>query len=417
MIYLFIHQNFPGQYSKIVRHLADQPGNKVYFITQPNSNWMAGVTKLIYNRPIPDQIICHPFTYDFDVATRIGLTVAEICKDLKIQGIIPDIIIGHAGWGEMTFVKDIFPDSPVLSYFEFYYHYSNVDLGFDPEFPRNPDDAFRLRVRNAVTLLSFDSSDWGNTPTRWQWSVHPPEFRPRISICHEGVDTEEVKPNPDASLFLARDGVLLTRKDEVITYVARNLEPYRGFHTIMRAAPEILRSRPNAHMVFVGGDGVSYGAAAPAGTTYREIMLKEVGDRLDLSRVHFLGQIPYSSFLALLQISSVHIYLTYPFVLSWSFVEAMACGCAVIGSSTPPVMEVLEDGVNGLAVDFFSAQQIKERVDQILDHPDRMQSLRDAARKTAVDRFDLKTKRLPQWQMLLDQLIARQPPSAVGDRP
>jgi glycosyltransferase involved in cell wall biosynthesis len=411
MIYLFVHQNFPGQYKHLVRHLADQPENSVYFITQPNQNWMAGVTKLVYQRDIPPQLNCHPYTVEIDLAMRVGLSVAEVCRDLKSQRILPDVIIGHAGWGEMLFVKDVFPNIPVLSYFEFYYHFSQVDLGFDPEFPSRPDDAFRLRMRNTISLLSFDSADWGTAPTRWQRSVHPPEFRPRISMVHEGVDTDLLKPDPKATISLARDGLQLTREDEVITYVARNLEPYRGFHIFMRALPDILRRRPQAHIVLVGGDGVSYGAAAPQGMSYREIMLHEVGGELDMSRVHFLGRIPYEAFISLLQVSSAHVYLTYPFVLSWSFLEAMACGCAMIGSATPPVMEVLEDGHNGLAVDFFSPKDIADRVDAILDHPDRMQAMRDAARRTVVEKYDLRSRQLPAWLDLIDCLINRRRPS------
>jgi glycosyltransferase involved in cell wall biosynthesis len=233
-------------------------------------------------------------------------------------------------------------------------------------------------------------------------------------VLHEGVDTSVAKPNPDAWIQLARGDVTLTPRDEVVTYVARNLEPYRGFHIFMRAAAEIQRRRPRAHIVLVGGDGVSYGAAAPRGTTYRQLMLNEVGHRLDLSRIHFLGQIPYEFHLNLLQISSAHVYLTYPFVLSWSFLEAMASGCAIIGSDTPPVMEVLQDRVNGLAVDFFSPLAIADRVDEVLDHPTRMAHLRAAARATAIRNYDLESRALPRWMQLMNDLMAGRKPLAVA---
>jgi glycosyltransferase involved in cell wall biosynthesis len=198
--------------------------------------------------------------------------------------------------------------------------------------------------------------------------------------------------------------------DEVVTYVARNLEPYRGFHTFMRASAEILRRRPRARIVVVGGDEVSYGNPPASGRNYRETLLWELGSKLDLSRLHFLGRIPYDSYVKLLQVSAAHIYLTYPFVLSWSFLEAMACGCAMIGSDTPPVMEVLRDQENGLAVDFFNPFAIADKVDEVLDDPTRTAILRERARETAVRSFDLTSRQLPLWDRLIEDLLARRRP-------
>jgi glycosyltransferase involved in cell wall biosynthesis len=403
VIVLFIHQNFPAQYRHLARRLADEGGNTVYFITKANDNRMRGVEKIVYALPPAPKPNFHPLTLDFDIAVRHGMAVVDACRDLKRRGVRPDIICGHSGWGELMFVKDVFADVPILSYFEFYYHFNNVDIGFDAEYSGSDVDPFRLRAKNAVTLLSFDAADWGNTPTQWQKSVHPPELRSRISVIHEGVDTDLVRPDPEAWLGLKRDGVQLTARDEVVTYVARNLEPYRGFHIFMRAASEILRRRPHTHIVVVGGDGVSYGQPAPPGRTFRELMLRE----LDLGaerRLHFLGQIGHEAYVKVLQISSAHVYLTYPFVLSWSFIEALSAGCAVIGSGTPPVLEVLRDQENGLVADFFSPSEIADKVDLILDHPELAAELRAGARSTAVRDFDLKTRRLPQWLGLLDDL-------------
>jgi glycosyltransferase involved in cell wall biosynthesis len=405
MIYLFIHQNFPAQYRHLVRYLADRPGNTVHFITQPNANQMEGVNKVSYTREASPPAACHTYTIEIDNAVRAGAAAANACRRLRDQGIRPDIIVGHCGWGETLFVKDVFPDVPLLSYFEFFFHPHGVDVDFDPEFTSVFNDPSRLRCRNAVNLMSYDATDWGNTPTRWQHSLHPPEMRPRISTIHEGVDCDLVRPNPGATFTLPKAKRPLTVKDQVITYVSRNLEPYRGFHTFMRALPAIMKRHRRAQIVIVGGDGVSYGAPAAPRSTYREMMLAEVGAKIDLERVHFLGQIDYGSYLNLLQVSSAHIYLTYPFVLSWSFVEAMAAGCLVIGSATAPVLEVLKDRSNGLAVDFFSPQDLAERIQEVLEHPDRMQHLRDAARRTAVDGFDLKSRQLPLWMTLLSDLI------------
>lgn len=410
MIYLFIHQNLPAQYRHIVRYLADQPGNTVYFITQPNGNEMRGVNKIVYAREPRTDVRCHPYTTEFDQAVAVGARVAEVCQMLRDQQVRPDIIVGHCGWGETLFIKDVFPDVPLLSYFEFYYHARGVDVDFDPEFSTIFYHPSRLRTRNGVALLSYDASDWGNTPTMWQRSLHPPEMRRRMSVIHEGVDTSLIVPNPQAVLELPDRGLSLKHGDEVLTYVARNLEPYRGFHVFMRALPEVLKRRPNAQVLVVGGDSVSYGAAAAPRSSYREMMLTELGSRLDTSRVHFLGQVDYAVYQKLLQISSAHVYLTYPFVLSWSFIEAMSSACLLIGSSTPPVMEVLEDGVNGLAVDFFDTAALVDRIVEALANPARFRPLREAARETAVSRYDLKQVLLPRWVKLLDDLIAGQRP-------
>ncbi|MBK8212027.1 MAG: glycosyltransferase family 4 protein [Rhodospirillales bacterium] len=409
MIIIFIHQNFPAQYQHLARHFADRPGNEIYFITQPNDNLMRGVTKVIYKPDAINGRVCHPFSADFDDAVRTGLSAADACRALKERGVRPDIIVGHSGWGETLFIKDVYPDVPLLSYFEFFYHVDGVDVGFDPEFASIFDQPARLRTKNAINFLSFDACDWGHTPTRWQQSLYPPEMRRRISPIHEGVDTEIVRPRRDAWLKLARAGKVLTKKDEVVTYVARNLEPYRGFHTFMRALPSIQRRRPRAHTIIVGGDGVSYGYPSLPGTTYRERMLQEVGRHLDLDRVHFLGQVPYDVYLNILQVSSVHVYLTYPFVLSWSFVESLAAGCLTVGSSTPPVLDVLQDRVNGLVADFFSPEEIADRVDEVLDHQDRMQMIREQARETAVTHFRLQ-RLLARWEKLLDDIVNERPP-------
>jgi len=405
MNYLFIHQNFPGQYRHVVRHLASQTGNRVYFITQPNQNAMSGVHKVSYPKDQRGPVNCHAYTVEVDRAIYAGANVAHVCRGLREQGFRPDLIVGHSGWGETLFVKDVFPEVPLLANFEFYYHAQGVDLGFDPEFVSIFHDPSRLRARNAVNLLAFQGADWGHSATRWQRSLYPPEMRTRISVLHEGVDTALACPAPKARFTLPGSGQVLSRRDEVVTYVARNLEPYRGFHTFMRSLPQLLRRRKRAQVVIVGGDGVSYGAPAPPRSMFRDMMLQEVGAKLDLKRVHFLGMLDYRAYLNLLQVSSVHVYLTYPFVLSWSFVEAMACGCLIIGSDTPPVLEVLRDGRNGLTVDFFAHQQLASRIEAALDQPERMQALRQAARATALKRFDLKRLLLPRWNALFDDLI------------
>ncbi len=414
MIVVFIHQNFPGQYVHLAQHLAKSPEHRVYFITQVEHKELPGVIKLVYK---PDQAAasnCHPYTATLDLAVRNGLAVANVCRRMRERGIVPDILVGHCGWGETLFVKQVFPATTLLSNFEFFYHPTGADVGFDPEFAsRRPDDGSRLQVRNAVNRMSFAASDWGHTATAWQRSLFPVAMQPEISLIHEGVDTERHRPEKSAWLRLARENVVLTRDDEIITYSARNLEPYRGFHIFMRALPEILRRRPRAHILIVGGDGASYGELPPRGGCFRQMILDELGHLLDPARVHFLGHVPYDVYCNVLQVSSVHVYLSYPFVLSWSLIEAMSAGCLILASSTAPVEEVIRDRQNGLMFDFFSSEAICDRVDEVFDHPDRMQHIRDAARATAIRDFDLDGNILPRWVDLIQTLAAGRRPAAA----
>lgn len=399
MNWLFIHQNFPGQFIHAARHLA-ATGDRVVFITQQSAANIEGVEKLEYAPgPLPPP---HPYLSDLNRAVANGIAVADLCNRLSARGFVPDLVAGHNGWGEILHVKDVWPNVPLLGYFEFFYRAAGSDVDFDPEFPAEPDIARRLRIRNAVNLLGLDAADWGQTPTRWQRDQYPPRFRDRLSVVHEGVDTEAVHPDPAARLWL-RNGRSLSREHEVITYSARNLEPYRGFHVFMRTLPLVLRQRPNAHVLIVGGTEVSYGRRPARARTWRQAMLNELAGQLDLTRVHFLGRLPYRQYLTVLQLSSVHVYLTYPFVLSWGLLEAMAAGCAIVSSRTPPVEEVMRDGENGLLVDFFDKEALAERICEVLAG-DGHERLRRAARNFVVNNYDVKSICLPEYLRLLNRL-------------
>src|SRR5271166_945925 len=400
---LFIHQNMPGQYVHIARHLA-QSGHEVSFITQPRAAQIAGVRKLEYQPAVPAGD-GHAFTHELEGAVRNGLAVARLCEWLARDGFVPDIVIGHNGWGEILYVKDLWPQTPLLGYFEFFYRASGSDVDFDPEFPPEPDAAMRLRTRNALNLLGLDAADWGQSPTEWQRSQYPKRYRDRIAVVHEGVDTGLVKPDPTARLWLS-SGRCLSWSDEIVTYSARDLEPYRGFHVFMRALPSVLEQRPGAQVLIVGNDGVSYGCRPEGHRSWRAKLLAELEGRLDLRRIHFLGHLQYQQYLTVLQISTVHVYLTYPFVLSWSLLEAMSAGCLVVGSRTPPVEEVMRDGENGLLVDFFDAEALAHRIAAALaTNGDRTSNrIRAAARQTAIQRYDANTVTLPAYLDLLRSL-------------
>ncbi len=343
------------------------------------------------------------YVNDLDGGVMNGLAVARLCEGLKQEGFTPDIVVGHTGWGELLFVKDIWPSVPLLGYFEFFYRSSGSDLDFDPEFPVTMEDALRVRVRNATNMLSLNAADWGHTPTKWQRNQYPVEYHHRISVIHEGVNTQRVHPDPTARLWL-RSGKSLSREEQVLTYSARNLEPYRGFHVFMRALPKVLEACPKAQIVIVGGDGISYGRPPAGGTGWRQHMLAELGGRLDLSRIHFVGWLPYAQYLAVLQVSSAHVYLTYPFVLSWGLLEAMAAECLVIGSRTPPVEEVIDGATNGYLFDFFDSDALAEQVCSVLQNPRASAAIRRQARRYVVERFDVQTICLPGHLALLSQL-------------
>lgn len=387
---LFVHQNFPGQYPHLARHYAAGPGNEVVAVGEKANlvrrrPQIPGVRLMAYDMP---QQSYEPFNAAVLKAVERGKVVARGALALRRQGFRPDVVFAHLGWGEALFLKDVFPAAKLLLYCEYFYRARGGDMGFDPEFPPSAEALLRLRVMNAPLLMSLDAADWGMAPTLWQQSRFPDAYRPRISVIHDGIDTDAVVPGG------ARD-------EELITYVARNLEPYRGFHVFLRAIPEIQRRRPKARIVIVGGDEVSYSPRLPQGDTYRARLLRELDGKIDLSRVHFTGRIPYAEYLALLRRSAVHVYLTYPFVLSWSLIEAMAAGCTIVASRTPPVEEVIEHGRSGLLFDFFSADALVARIDDALRNG---AGLGEKARETAVRRFDLKRVCLPRQLALVERL-------------
>jgi len=405
---LFVHQNFPGQFRHLVSHFASSSDNRVVGICQPQApgirdKQFSPLLKSVYKPHRKPAKNCHPYLVRVEAAVLNGQGTARCLIDLRKKGFIPDLAFAHIGWGETLYFKDIFPDVPLIGHCEFYYRGDGADVDFDPEFPATIDDRMRVRTWNMTQLAGLASIDAGVSPTRWQRNLYPSGFRYKIEIIHEGINTEVVKPDNNQRLILP-DGTGLTKDMEVVTYTARGLEPYRGFHTFMKAAEEICRRRPKCHIVITGGDEVRYGKTLPNGTSYREKLLKEVA--IDRRRVHFMGLVPYESHLKTLQISSAHVYLTIPFVLSWSMMEAMATGCVIIGSATPPVEEVIEDGQNGLLCDFFSPRDIADRVDHVLDDPDRMRSLGEEARRHIIEHYDVKDK-LAEYEKLWQRLLCR----------
>jgi glycosyltransferase involved in cell wall biosynthesis len=401
---LFVHQNFPGQYRHVAKALAADPQHRVLAIGETQNLQRQGVLHQAIQRigyTLTGQRVTteHPWLKDVEAAVLRGQIVARIAAELRSKGFVPDVIAGHPGWGETLFLRDVYPRARILSYCELYYRGQGADVGFDPEYPAHPDDALRLRARNMTHLSAIESADLGISPSQWQRSLYPPSMQPKIRVLHEGIDTATVRPDPDAAIELG--GLHLRAGDPVVTYVARNLEPYRGFHRLMRALPGILAANPQAQVVVIGGDEVSYGRKRGDGQTFRQALTAEIGARADWSRVRFLGRVPYSTYLRVLQVSAVHVYLTYPFVLSWSLLEAMSAGALVVASDTAPVREVVRDGYNGLLTDFFDTDRLTDRVTEALARRTAPDPLRAAARQTVVEGFDLVGHCLPESLALL----------------
>ncbi|OGR34412.1 MAG: glycosyl transferase family 1 [Desulfovibrionales bacterium GWA2_65_9] len=383
---IVLHRNFPGQFRHIVRHLV-QGGHRVVGVGNAQAPGLPGITLVRYDSRAL-KITGHRHMATISSGVAHGEAVAHILIQLRDKGFVPDVVLAHPGWGEALYVKDVFPDVRLVSLFEFYYHATGVDVGFEPGTEADFDQRANLRCRNMLHLTNLELCDAAVSPTNWQRSVHPATYQHKIQVAHEGVDTTLMAPDPLARYALP-DGRALKPGDPVLTYVARHLEPYRGFHRLMLALPEIQQRCPEAVAVIVGGDSVSYGRAPKDAANWREKLLAEVGPRLDLSRVVFTGQIPYRDYRSLLQVSAAHVYLTYPFVLSWSMLEAMSCGCLVLGSTTPPVMEVLRHGENGLAFDFFDAPALATLVHAALTRPGDYASLRQQARQDIVAGYDI----------------------------
>lgn len=394
---LFIHQNFPGQFPHIARHLVKDPNHEVIAICQKQAPKLKDVPCITYKpaRKVTKGI--HHYLIGTEAAILNGQAVVRVLQGLQKKGFVPDVIIGHAAWGETLYCKDVFPMTKLINYTEFFYHAVGADTGFDPKYPNTFDDLTRIRSKNMINLLGLNNADQCISPTEWQKSVHPPEYHHKISVIHEGVNPDVVKPNPEAA-FTLPNGQTLTKKDKVITYGIRNLEPYRGFHIFMHAVVEICKRQPDCQIVIFGGDGVSYGRKPTNGETYKQMLLEEVD--IDESRVHFLGRLPHDQYLKVLQISAAHVYLTVPFVLSWSVIEAMAAECLIIASSTPPVKEVITHKKTGLLVDFFSVTEISDAVDHALAKPKTLQKLRKAARKFIVEHYTAKQS-VQQYEALI----------------
>jgi glycosyltransferase involved in cell wall biosynthesis len=384
---LFLHSNFPAQFRHLAVNLAKDNDNHIVFGTARKEGQIPGVYKVVYAPSRQPHRETHHYIKSLEGAVLQGQAVYRVLDKLKADGFVPDVIYGHSGWGPTMFVKDIFPRARLLCYFEWFYNAEGADVGFDPSEPLTPDDKLRIRIKNTPILTDLYSCDAGMCPTSWQLKQFPAEYHSKIKVLHDGIDTQYFSPQKSEKLILPSIGLDLSEEKEIVTYVSRGMEPYRGFPQFMESVSLLQKRRKYCHVVVVGEDRVAYGRQLPHGKTYKQLMLEKLD--LDLSRLHFTGRLSYPEYLRVLRTSSVHVYLTRPFVLSWSMLEAMSTGCLIVASNTPSVTEVIHDGVNGILADFFSPQEIVEKVENALDDPDRMEMLRINARKTILERYSL----------------------------
>jgi len=385
---LFVHNNFPAQFRNVVEALREMGGFELAAIGAESAEAVEGVAVYRYFLQPFDVSATHPFARRFDAECRRAEQVLMAASALACSGFVPDVILAHCGWGETLPLRPIFPRAKIIVYAEFFYRGEGQDVHFDREGPRlGVDGLAALQCKNASTLLALTDADGALSPTEWQRSTFPREFQDKIGVAHEGVDVERFKPDPTAHFDLP-GGRTVTKSDEVLTFASRNLEPVRGYHVFMRALPEIMRARPSAQVVIAGGDGNSYSHAPPAGRSWKTHVLDAVVSDLDLSRVHFVGHLAPDAYLSLLQVSSAHVYLTYPFVLSWSLLEAMATECQIVASDTAPVREVIEHRRNGVLVPFHDASALAATVADALARRGGPTDNRRAARDTILERFD-----------------------------
>ena len=395
---LFVHKSFPAQFIRLAPYLAAQPGVAVLALgdvafLHSRRAWFdaTGVLGIGYEFSEDDRLA------DAEVFERRARAVERAARELGARGLRPDLIIAHASWGEAVYLKQVFDRARLVVYCEWFYNAptmsdEDIDLAV-------LHDAQTRQEHNSRIIAALEAADAGWAPTQWQRAQFPPSYHGKIAVIHDGVDTDLITPGGK------RDG------EPLVTFATRSLVPTRGFHIFMRALPEIQRRRPEARIVIAGSDAVAYGNARQDGESYRAALLRELNGRLDLSRITFAGMLPYDQYVDLLRRSAVHVYGSFPFVLSWSFIDALAAGCLVVGSRTAPVEEVLRDGDNGLLYEYGSPADLAARVDEALGRSD-ADEIRTRARRTAVERYDWKGVCLPAQLRLIQDVLAshRTPP-------
>lgn len=406
---LLVHQNLPSQFSNLIPFLKNHPNVELVGIKEKNESSPFSYHKVLRDMNIVEYTLANLdrskenfLVSMLDNHVLRGQIVGRIADALKKQNFIPDVIIGHSGWGELLFLKDRFPKAHFVVLQEFFHGPQESDINFDPEFQID-DRIIDVSIMNrSIDLQACFDADVIMTPTQWQAEQIPSEFQRKIKVVHDGIRTDIFKPDETAE-FKLRNGKILSKKDKVITYIARGLEPYRGFHSFVRALPEIQRQDPEVEIVIVGNDDIYYSPPlADSNITYRQYYFNQVKDKVDFSRIHIYANLPQELCKRLLQISTVHAYYTYPFFSSLSILEAMSTGCVVLGSKTGPVEEFITDGRTGYLFDFFNTKQFAKKAIEIINqHPDERYRVGMRARDFIKACLDWETKIQPFWERFL----------------
>ena len=412
---LFVHSGFPAQFGFLAEALKKRGmrcavigSDKAISMDIPLRSWK------LAQKPVKE---VPPYVARAEADLMRSHAAARVALRMRAQGFSPDLIIGHPGWGETILLSEVFPKARQILHGEYYYRTEGGDFDFDHEFGGVPDQTARLLVasKNAGHAQALAEADRIVSPTAFQGGMFPAMLRDNMSIIHEGVDTDRVRPRQDVKLKLP-NGRTLEAGTPLITFINRTFEPLRGYHIFMRALPAVLAAVPDAQVVLIGNpDGTTYGARI-RDTNWKEHILDKVKDRLDMSRVHFTGLVTHDWMLQALSLSSAHVYYTYPFVLSWSLLEAMACECLVIGSDTGPLRDAIQDGVNGRLLDFFDVEALSQAMIDACRKPDAYLSMRKAARETVVAKFDRTTVCLPAWLNLIEEVLDLGPVESAASR-
>lgn len=396
---LFIHQGFPGQFKHIAPTLRRR-GHELWVISKQRIEHRdsLGIHYVPYSLKRSNSKTIHPLCFEMESKTIRGEAVAEKAFDLFKHGFKPDLIIGHPGWGEMLFLAEVWPKAPQMHYVEFFYGVVGTDDDFDGGLPNNRTwrDRARARMKNAHNLSNLDQMALGITPTHFQNNLLPAWAAKKTIVIHDGIDTEWLKPNNQINLKLAArpglsQGIILKSGDPVISFVNRTFEPYRGVHIFMEALAQLQSINPKVQTLLVGNDtdNVSYGSKREDGVGWLTALKQQFGARLDWSRIHNLGLISHEKLRMVYQVSAAHTYLSYPFVLSWSLLEAMSCGAFVIGSDTEPVKEVIKDGINGIIVPFKDAREVSKAINYALNNPSKITQIKINSRSTIKKNYHL----------------------------
>ncbi|MEZ5100609.1 MAG: glycosyltransferase [Thermoleophilia bacterium] len=399
---LFVHKNFPAQFGHIAGHLVRERGWKATFVSETPPGVVEGIRKVQYRTTGGATDQTHYFSRTFENATWHAAGVYDALKGLR-NSLAPDLIVGHSGFGSTLFLTELFPQAPIVNLFEYFYRPHDCDMDFRPEFPPTEEDVLRARARNAMIMLDLEYCAAGYCPTEFQLSLFPDAYRPKLEAVHDGVDTSFWRPREDAAALRAELGI--PDGARVVTYCSRGFEAMRGFDVFMRVAKRICEARDDVVFLVVGSDRVAYGGDLrfTGGRSFRDHVLAQ--DAYDLERIRFLGNVPPDALARILSLGDLHVYLTVPFVLSWSMIDALACGAIVLGSDTAPVREVIRHNENGLLRDFFDVDGLTATALEVLEAPEDYADVREAAVRTVRERYALEVV-MPRMLALYERAAA-----------